>query len=710
MRRTPATLSFLLLAFVVSAPAQTYTQSAIYSFPASTSLFPNQIIQAGDGNFYGTTQNGGPHNSGILFQVSPSGKFTTIFNFCDQAEGCSNTGGPVTPVTQGGDGNFYGTTFGGGPNDDGIIYKITPSGSFSTLYTFCSQTDCHDGDYPEAGLILGSDGNFYGTTVSGGPNPTVGGGTLYKITPSGTYTVLHNFCGEGGASCTDGSAPLTFVQGSDGNFYGVTNSGGAYAYGTIFKITPAGGFTKLYDFCSPANPCISDESPEPSALVEGTDGNFYGVTGQDGAYGFGSVFRITPSGTFTELYDFCGPSSSSCTDGSLPFSLTAASDGNFYGVTWSGGVLRNAGTFFQFTTAGALTQLLTFCASPNDYGECPDGNIPAASLIQGSDGSFYGATLGGGESDEGVIYSIAATPALAPPVQVTISSPSINRGDSATLNWQVLNAFSTTMRQCYAFINGPSGYGGTWTGLQPGSYNSTTNIYASTTPVTVTPTGAGVYSYALTCGGQESGLATLTVIGDAATTALTASPSPAYIGQTVTLTATASPAGTSGPTPSGSVSFVSFGQVLGSANLNGAGVATFSAPTAGLIAAAYPVTAEYSGDPNYNASSGTATVNLKRIPTLTTLTASPNTVTRPGDVTLTATVSRSLGSGTPGGRVTLSVANTTLGVGILNEAGVVIFTESSKHQPIGTYPIRATYGGDINDAASTSSSVTVKVQ
>jgi uncharacterized repeat protein (TIGR03803 family) len=709
MRRTFATLSFLLLALVAYAPAQTYTESAIYSFPASTTLFPNQLIQASDGNLYGTTQNGGSHGSGMLFKVTPTGKFATIFNFCDQVMGCSNTGFPVTPVTQGSDSNFYGTTFDGGPNDDGIIYKITPSGSFSTLYTFCSQTDCHDGFQPEAGLILGSDGNFYGTTVSGGPNPTVGGGTLYKITPSGTYTVLHNFCGQGGASCTDGSGPLTLVQGSDGNLYGVTNSGGAYAYGTIFKLTPAGGFTKLYDFCGPSNPCLSDEQPAPSALVEGTDGNFYGVTYQDGAYGYGSVFRITPSGAFTKLYDFCGPSSSTCTDGFGPYALTAASDGNFYGATLTGGMSENAGTFFQLTTAGSLTQLLTFCSAFNPYDECPDGSSPQASPIQASDGSFYGAAFGG-KFFEGVIYSIAATPAFAPPVQLTLSSSSIVRGESATLNWQVLNAFSTTMRQCYAFINGPSAYGGTWTGLQSGVYNSTTHIYAPTTPATITPTGAGVYTYALTCGGQESGLATLTVIGDASATALSASPSPAHIGQSVTLTATASPAGTSGPAPTGSVTFVSLGQIIGSANLNGSGVATFSAPTTGLIAAAYPVTAEYSGDPNYNASSTTVTVNLKKIPTATTLTASSNTVTRPGDVTLTATVSRTLESGTPSGLVTFSVADTTLGYAGLNEAGVATFTGSSKGQPLGTYPVHATYNGDTSDAASTSPSVTVKVQ
>jgi uncharacterized repeat protein (TIGR03803 family) len=352
---------------------------------------------------------------------------------------------------------------------------------------------------------------------------------------------------------------------------------------------------------------------------------------------------------------------------------------------------------------------LNLCASPNVYGECPEGNTPSASPIQGSDGNFYGATEYGGKNSVGVIYSITAAPALAPPVQLTLSASTINRGDSFTLNWKVLNAFSTTMRQCYGFINGPASTGGVWAGLQAGTYNSTTKVYAPTTPVTITPTGAGTYTYALTCGGQESGLATLTVIGDASTTAFSASPSPAFIGQTVALTATASSAGTSGPTPTGSVTFVSFGQVVGTVKLNDSGVAAFSASTAGLVAGAYPVTAEYSGDANYNASSTTATVTLKKIPTATTLTASSNTVTRPGDITLTATVRRTAESGTPAGSVTFAVENTVLGYGVLS-SGVATFTASSKGQPVGTYPVHVTYNGDTSDAASISPSVTVKVQ
>jgi len=175
----------------------------------------------------------------------PAQVLTTLNSF-DGTDG-KGANGPV----QGSDGNFYGTTEYGGSYLDGTVFKITPEGTLTTLYSFCSQQNCTDGEGPDAGLIQASDGNFYGTTAIGGAKTSYG--TVFRITPSGTLTVLYNFCSESG--CADGAGPrAALVQASDGNFYGTTWEGGAgtncasYGCGTVFKIRPDGTLTTLYSF------------------------------------------------------------------------------------------------------------------------------------------------------------------------------------------------------------------------------------------------------------------------------------------------------------------------------------------------------------------------------------------------------------------------------------------------------------------------------
>ena len=260
---------------------------------------------------------------------------------------------------QGRDGNFYGTT----PRSytDGTVFKITPGGTFTTLHTF----DGTDGDNPQAALIQGTDGNFYGTTYSGGTSSYCGSGcgTIFKITPSGSLTTLYNFSGTDGFNVQAG-----LVQGLDGNFYGTTVNGGAHNVGEVYKITPSGTLTVLYSFCSQTS-CTDGAYPK-AALMQASDGNFYGTTSSSGVYGQGTVFAINSGGTLTTLYSFCAQSG--CADGGNPVAgVTQASDGYLYGTTYAGGS-ANSGTVFKLHL---VSYLLTVTAPQNGTVTSSDGYI-----------------------------------------------------------------------------------------------------------------------------------------------------------------------------------------------------------------------------------------------------------------------------------------------------------------------------------------------
>jgi uncharacterized repeat protein (TIGR03803 family) len=275
----------------------------------------------------------------------------------------------------------------------------SPAPTVTTLVNF----DGANGAEPYKSLVQGTDGNFYGTTESGGtsaacPENGQGGcGTVFKLTPGGTLTTLHSF------DRTDGAGPLAgLVQATDGNFYGTTyNGGAAHAGGTVFKITAGGILTTLYSFCSQTN-CADGATPL-GALVQATDGNFYETTADGGANEDGTVFKITAGRMLTMLHSFDG------TDGYYPQAgLVQVTDGNFYGTTDLGGAYvdcngSGCGTVFKITAEGTLTTLHSF-----DY--FTDGNDPAAGLIQATNGSFYGLTVGGPNTTGcgcGTVFSMA---------------------------------------------------------------------------------------------------------------------------------------------------------------------------------------------------------------------------------------------------------------------------------------------------------------
>ena len=509
-----AVLALFCFATANSLPAQTLTTLHMFAgYPSDGGVPDAGVVQATNGNFYGTTYEGGSSSNcsggcGTVFEITSAGTLTTLHSF-DWYHGASPTAG----VVQASDGNFYGTTYGGGANQYyGTVFKITPSGTLTSLYSFCGQANCADGALPYAGLVQGTDGNFYGTTLEGGANTgcSLGAGscgTVFRITPGGTLTTLHSFCAQAG--CADGGNPYAgLVQASDGNFYGTTFERGANGYGTVFKITPSGTLTTLYSFGSQQN----DGAMPFASLVQASDGDFYGTTSEAGGpHQAGTVFKITPAGVLTTLYSFCAQTN--CADGTDPVApLVQARDGAFYGTTLHGGAYcvpnSGCGTVFRITANGILSTLYSF-----DNGS--DGGKPFAGLVQASDGNFYGAATYG-------------------------ANPACTAG---------LGGCGTVFR-----LTGP-----------PPS-----------------------------------------------TTSVTSSPNPSTFGELVTITATVGPSGP--PQPTGTVGFTSNGTAI-----SGCTNVTLSNLTAVCKTSALPtgtdaVVASYSGDSNYGPSQGSVVQIVNPVP------------------------------------------------------------------------------------------------
>lgn len=377
-------------ATVIASPAQTFTTLVV--FDATNGGLPAwPLVQGIDGNFYGSTGFGGTGNKeGTIFKITPPGTLTTL-------QGIQSSHLSVQATN----GNFYGTTPSGGPLESGTVFKMTANGKLATLYSFCSQAGCLDGDDPYGGVIQASDGNLYGTTAGGGTNNH---GTVFKLTLAGKLTTLASFDAVGFAG-------TGVIEGADGNFYGTTSNGGPDSYGTIFKVTPEGTITTLHTFD------FTDGKSPDDVLIQASGGNFYGTTYTGGAndpqacegIGCGTVFKITPAGKLTTLYSFC--SQPNCTDGQWPSGgLVQGTDGNFYGTTDAGGAFGETcpfgicGTVFKITPEGVLTTLHSF--------DTTDGSSPYAGLMQGTDGIFYGNTqMGadlscGGGTGCGTIFSL----------------------------------------------------------------------------------------------------------------------------------------------------------------------------------------------------------------------------------------------------------------------------------------------------------------
>lgn len=396
-------IAMVLVALVGSAPAQRrFTgcpQATGYSLMydlgnngggPNDPRFSGIIAQSRDGNLISTAPDTWTGGRGTVFGITKDGAGAVIilhsFNGADGDEAISG-------LTLGTGGNYWGTTAGGGLYGHGTIFKITASGGLTTLHNF---TGGADGGKPGAPPIEGIDGNFYGTTGIGGKIGS--NGTVYRITPSGTFHTLHSF-GAAGQGYPNGA----LVQGSDGFLYGTTFSGGKNGVGTIFKISVTGWFKTIFNFGGVfgANPF--------GPLIEGNDGNFYGAASGGGPTGGGVLFRVSPSGAVAIQWDFSGGS-----DGSNPVGgLLQGADGNLYGTNDLGGAF-GWGVLFCFIPGGipiGATRMNVL----HDF-DSLTGASPQVTLLQHTNGKLYGDTAVGGSAGRGVFFSF--DPGLGPFVRL----------------------------------------------------------------------------------------------------------------------------------------------------------------------------------------------------------------------------------------------------------------------------------------------------
>ena len=373
-----------------------------------------KMIQARDGNLYGTTAAGGAFNAGVAFRMAPDGSgYTILHTFAGGTDGAS-----PSALIEGGDGNFYGTSvMGGGATSCGspgcgTVFQMTPAGTVTVLHAF---TGGVNGGFPSAALLRGTDGNLYGTTRFGGDvNCEFYCGTIFKITPDGVFTLLYTFHG------VDGAGPATpLVQGADGNLYGTTgpycpDNGDPFCEngGTAFKLTPQGALTVLFHFIRH----LRDElSPRIGGLTVAADGSLYGIVGPPGTF----VYRVTANGSVTIVHTFTGGTDG----GDIHGELIQAVDGNFYGTNYAGGFGCNfsgCGTVFVMSPSGTVAALYFFTGAG-------DGASPIASLVQARDRSFYGTTTQGGGANGGVAFRLAFT--------LTASPGAVKPGDPITVHW-----------------------------------------------------------------------------------------------------------------------------------------------------------------------------------------------------------------------------------------------------------------------------------
>jgi uncharacterized repeat protein (TIGR03803 family) len=385
----PNTTTYILiltLSLIANVPTQAFEPQTLFNFqlrPDTNGVRPEAGLTLGpDGNFYGTTRDGGTNSFGTIFKVTPDGVLTFLFAF-NGTNGAAPQGG----LALGKDGNFYGTTALGGSAGFGTVFRFSANRVLTTLASFNGT----NGANPQCQLVMDSNGTFYGTAPEQGPN---GFGTVFRITTNGVLTTLVSFTGDNGANPEDGLAP-----GNDGNFYGTTANGGIKNLGTVFRITPGGALTTLFSF-------VNEGTFPLGGLVQGADGTLYGTTGfgstNPATLDFGTIFKITTNGVLTTLFEF------HFTDGAEPSSkLIFGPDGNLYGTTGLGGSTTNdptgngLGTVFQITTNGAFSSLFLF--------QDTNGSHPQAPLVLGNDENLYGVTAQGGTGRDGTIFRIVLT-------------------------------------------------------------------------------------------------------------------------------------------------------------------------------------------------------------------------------------------------------------------------------------------------------------
>jgi len=398
-RRFRAAFAVLLFAVATTIPSVGQTFNTLATFDGSNGNYPVQALSQGpDGALYGVTYFGGSQNGGEIFKLTRQGKLTVVYDFCSESN-CADGFSPDSPLLLADDGNFYGTTYFGGANSAGTIFRFSSAGKITTIYSFCSLSNCADGAYPNGALAQSPEGEIYGSTGGGG-NPLCyegGCGTVFSIALDGAFTTRYVFCSQ--TNCSDGAIPSGGVSlSSDGNFYGATTFGGLGACGivypgcgTVFNIDPAGVLTLIHRFCS-QDKCPDGLEPD-SGLVQASNGYLYGVTST-------TIFKLNAAGTLTTLYTFC--QQQSCPTGVAPFTLIEGTDRNLYGANEEGGQ-QNGGNVFNIRLDGSDFHVLySFCSESG----CDGGFQPMGGLVQATNGEFYGTTSDGGVGGSGIVYSL----------------------------------------------------------------------------------------------------------------------------------------------------------------------------------------------------------------------------------------------------------------------------------------------------------------
>jgi uncharacterized repeat protein (TIGR03803 family) len=316
-------LAIMFMFALSGAVAQAQTETTLYSFKGGTDgeVSYASLFRDAKGNLYGTTVGGGA-SFGTVFSLTPAGKEKVLHSFTSVPDGAL----PYAALVGDGKGNFYGTTSQGGKSKFGSVFQVTAAGKEKVLYSF---TGGKDGSIPFAGLIQDAKGNLYGAALEGG---TSGVGTIYRLTLAGKQKVLYTFTGG-----VDGALPYCIlIQDTKGNFYGTTLGGGSIGGGTVFEVTPAGKEKVLYNFSGGA-----DGAQPYGGVIRDAKGNLYGTTSIGGKFGAGTVFRVTPSGKEKVLFNFSGGADG----GTPFAALVQDAKGNLYGTTFSGGQFTEGTVF-----------------------------------------------------------------------------------------------------------------------------------------------------------------------------------------------------------------------------------------------------------------------------------------------------------------------------------------------------------------------------
>jgi len=428
MKRITRCLSVVLLLATTVARAQVF--NTVYNFTALVSgtnrdgaEYLSSLLLARDGNLYGTAYYGGTNGTGTIFRFSPGHGFDIVHTFSAMPNGTNSDGAhPYAGLIQDTDGNYYGTTAGGGAHDFGTVFQMTANGAITLLHSF----NYSDGENPKASLTPAGGGTYYGAALAGGANGT---GDIFLVNTNGTFQDLYDFApGNLNASFVptnfDGSGPFgTLVPGGDGYVYGTTHYGGTNGNGTIFRFnTNNSHFDLLHTFgATDINNHNPDGANPYSSLTPVTNGVFWGTATYAGTNGGGTIFQVTTGGVFSVVHTF-----NSLIDGSSPYgTLVRGHDGNLYGTTDTNS--SGYGTLFQITTSGTLATLHIF--SPQG-GDGSDGSSPFAGVTFGNDGYIYGTTSGNGANTNGTIYQVIY-PVLINPVLTIASLP----GNQVLISW-----------------------------------------------------------------------------------------------------------------------------------------------------------------------------------------------------------------------------------------------------------------------------------